>query len=206
MAMSLDGRTALANGESQWISTEQSRRDVHRLRASSSAILTSAESVIHDDPSLNARELDFYFKQEVRVIVDRQLKTPTKAKIFTIPGKIIIYTQNDNKDRIKEFENMDAEVVVLRSSPIWLKNVFSHLAKEKEINELMVEAGSNLNGALIEQGLIDEMIVYMAPLLLGHDANPLLKLKKIESLSLAKDIEIKDVRQVGKDLRFTLAL
>ncbi len=206
MAMSLDGRTALANGESQWISSEQSRRDVHRLRASSSAILTSAESVIHDDPSLNARELDFYFKQEVRVIVDRQLKTPTKAKIFTIPGKIIIYTQNDNKDRIKEFENMDAEVVVLRSSPIWLKNVFSHLAKEKEINELMVEAGSNLNGALIEQGLIDEMIVYMAPLLLGHDANPLLKLKKIESLSLAKDIEIKDVRQVGKDLRFTLAL
>ena len=94
----------------------------------------------------------------------------------------------------------------MRSSPIWLKNVFSHLAKEKEINELMVEAGSNLNGALIEQGLIDEMIVYMAPLLLGHDANPLLKLKKIESLSLAKDIEIKDVRQVGKDLRFTLAL
>ncbi len=206
MAMSLDGRTALANGESQWISSEQSRRDVHRLRAASSAILTSAESVMKDDPSLNARELDFDFKQAVRVIVDRQLKTPTKAKMFTIPGKIIIYTQNDNNERVKEFENMDAKVVVLPNSQGWLKNVYSHLAKEYEINELMIEAGSNLSGALLEQGLIDELIVYMAPVLLGHDANPLLKLKQLESLSEAKNIDVKDVRQVGKDLRFTLTL
>lgn len=206
MAMSLDGHTALANGESQWISSEQSRRDVHRMRAASSAILTSAESVINDDPSLNARELDFEFKQAVRVIVDRQLKTPTQAKIFTIPGKIIIYTQNDNNDRIKEFENTDAEIIVLPNSQMWLKNVFSHLAKKIEINELMIEAGSNLSGALLEQGLIDELIVYMAPVLLGHDANPLLRLKKLEKLNEAINVEIKDVRHVGKDLRFTLTL
>ncbi len=206
MAMSLDGRTALANGESQWISSEQSRRDVHRMRAASSAILTSAESVIKDNSSLNARELDFEFKQAVRVIVDRQLKIPTQAKIFTIPGKIIIYTQNDNNGRIKEFENTGAEIIVLPNSQSWLKNILSHLAKEIEINELMIEAGSNLSGALLEQGLIDELIVYMAPVLLGHDANPLLNLKQIKNLSEAKNIEIKEVRHVGKDLRFTLTL
>lgn len=206
MAMSLDGRTALANGESQWISSELSRRDVHRLRAASSAVLTSVETLVKDDASLNARDLDFEFKQAVRVIVDRTLKTPTQAKIFSIPGQIIIYTEDDNDERIHALEKRGAEVVCLAKTESWLKDVFMHLANEVEINELMVEAGSTFSGALIEQGLIDELIVYMAPVLLGDDASPLVKLKQLEKLSEAKQLKIIDVRQVGKDLRFTLTL
>jgi diaminohydroxyphosphoribosylaminopyrimidine deaminase / 5-amino-6-(5-phosphoribosylamino)uracil reductase len=206
MAMSLDGRTALANGESQWISSELSRRDVHRLRAASSAVLTSVETLIKDDASLNARGLDFEFKQAARVIVDRTLKTPKQAKIFNIPGQIIIYTENNNDARIHELEKLGAEVVCLAKSESWLKDVFTHLANEFEINELMIEAGSTLSGALIEQNLVDELVIYMAPVLLGNDANPLVKLKQLEKLSEAKQLDIIDVRQVGKDLRFTLTL
>lgn len=206
MAMSLDGRTALANGESQWISSELSRRDVHRLRAASSAVLTSVETLIKDDALLNARDMDFEFKQAARVIVDRTLKTPTQAKIFSIPGQIIIYTEADNDERIHALEELGAEVICLAKSESWLKDVFMHLANEFEINELMVEAGSTFSGALIEQGLIDELIVYMAPVLLGNDANPLVKLKQLDKLNEAKRLEIIDVRQLGKDLRVTLTL
>jgi diaminohydroxyphosphoribosylaminopyrimidine deaminase / 5-amino-6-(5-phosphoribosylamino)uracil reductase len=206
MAMSLDGRTALANGESQWISSAQSRRDVHCLRAASSAVLSSVETVIKDDASLNAREIDFEFKQAVRVIVDRTLKISTQAKLFSVDGKIIIYTENKNNERIQELEKSGAEIVCLPESAFWLNNVFSHLATEFEINEVMVEAGATFSGALIEQGLIDELIVYMAPVLLGNDANPLLKLKQLNNLSEAKHLDIIDVRSVGKDLRLTLTL
>ena len=206
MAMSLDGRTALANGESQWISSELSRRDVHRLRAASSAVLTSVETLIKDDASLNARDLDIEFKQAARVIVDRTLKTSNQAKIFSIPGQIIIYTEHENNERIHELEKFGAEVVCLAKTKSWLQDVFLHLAKEFEFNELMVEAGSTFSGALIEQGLIDELIIYMAPVLLGNDANPLVKLKQLEKLSDAKRLNITDVRQVGEDLRLTLTL
>lgn len=206
MAMSLDGRTALANGDSQWISSDLSRRDVHRLRAASSAVLTSFETLIKDDALLNARGLDFDFKQAVRVIVDRALKTPTQAKIFSIPEQVIIYTESDNGERINALEKLGAIVVCLPKTESWLKDVFMHLASEFEINELMVEAGSTFTGALIEQGLIDELIVYMAPVLLGNDANPLVKLKQLEKLNEAKRLEMIDVRQIGNDLRFTLTL
>ena len=206
MAMSLDGRTALANGESQWISSEQARRDVHRLRAASSAVLTSVSTVSKDDPSLNARDMDIEFNQPVRVIVDRQLKTPRQATLFSISGKIIIYTESYNDEDIRELENAGAEVVCLPQSETWLTSVFTHLAEEYEINEVMIEAGATFSGALIEEGLIDELIVYMAPVILGDDANPLLRLKPLAKLSEAKKCNIIDVRQVGKDLRLTLAL
>ncbi len=203
MAMSLDGRIALANGDSQWISSEQARGDVHRLRAASSAILSTVDTVIEDDASLNARNLDFEFTQAVRVIVDRQLKVPKQAKIFTIPGKIIIYTEKENDDRISELESASVEVVSLPVSKSWLLNVFSHLAKEHEINELMVEAGATFSGVLIEAGLVDELVVYMAPMLLGDNAQALLKLNPLEKLSEAKKMTLTDVRQVGPDLRIT---
>ena len=206
MAMSLDGRTALANGESQWISSELSRRDVHRLRAGSSAILTSVETLLKDNVSLNARGLDFKFKQAIRIIIDRKLKTPNQAKVFSIPGHTLIYTENDNDTRIHELENVGAKVIFLKKTELWLKEVFNHIAKEFEINELMVEAGSTFSGALIEQGLVDELVVYMAPILLGDAANPLVKLKQLEKIGEAKQLKIMDVRQIGKDVRFILTL
>lgn len=206
MAMSLDGRTALENGDSQWISSAQSRQDVHRLRAASSAILTTVETVIKDDPSLNARDIDFEVKQPVRVIIDRQLKTPTQAKLFSLSGKVIIYTEKENNDRISELNNVGAEVVSIPASELWLMNIFSHLAKEVEINEVMVEAGATFSGALIEAGLVDELVIYMASMLLGDAAQPLFNLSPLEKLSEAKNLELLDMRQIGKDLRLNYIL
>jgi len=201
MAMSLDGRTALANGDSQWISSEQARCDVHRLRAVSSAILSTVDTVIEDDASLNARNLDFEFKQPIRIIIDRQLKIPKQAKLFDIPGKVIIYTKKENDDRIAELESANVEVVSLPESESWLLNVFAHLAKEYEINEVMVEAGATFSGVLIEAGLVDELVIYMAPMLLGDNAQALLRLNPLDKLSEAKKMKLTDVRQIGQDLR-----
>ena len=210
MAMSMDARTALANGESQWISSVEARRDVHRLRAASSAILTSVDTIIKDDPSLNARDLDFDIRQPVRVIVDRQLKSPKAAKIFGLEGQTIIYTEieNDtgNDHAIREIEGLGADVVSLPKSGTGLTNVLSHLAKKYEINEVMIEAGATFSGAMIDEGLVNEVIIYMAPKLLGDDAHPLLRLKQRDKLKDAIELELIDVRQVGKDLRLTLII
>lgn len=206
MAMSLDGRTALANGDSQWISSAQSRKDVHRLRAASSAIITTVDTIIKDDASLNARDIEFDIKQAVRVIIDRQLKTPAQAKLFSIEGKVIVYTEEENNDRVNELNDVGAEVIGIPASESWLKDVFSHLAKEFEINEVMVEAGATFSGALIEAGLVDELVIYMAAMLLGDSAQPLLKLEPLNKLNQAKRLDLVDVRQCGSDLRLTYKL
>ncbi len=204
MAMSLDGRTALANGDSQWISSEPSRRDVHRLRAASSAVLSSVDTVLKDDPALNARDLDLAFKPAVRVIVDRKLKTPAHARLFRIPGSVLIYTENENQDRINKLTSAEVDIICLPRSETWLRHVFSHLATTFKINEILIEAGATFAGALLEQGLIDELIIYMAPMLLGSDAAPLLKLQPLGKLIDARQLDIIDVSHVGKDLRLTL--
>jgi diaminohydroxyphosphoribosylaminopyrimidine deaminase / 5-amino-6-(5-phosphoribosylamino)uracil reductase len=207
MAMSLDGRTALENGESQWISNTLSRKDVHRLRAGSSAILTTVDTVTDDGASLNARDLDFELKQPIRVVVDRQLKISSKENIFSlssdVAGKVIVYTEIENSEQVNELRNVDAEVVYIPSSESWLENVLTHLAKEHEVNEVLVEAGSTFSGALIEAGLIDELIIYVTPLLLGDTAQPLLKLKALENLNEARSLTLIDSRQLGEDQRLT---
>lgn len=203
VAMSVDGCTALANGQSQWISSEASRRDVHKLRANCSAILATAESVIQDNALLNARGLSFDFKQPIRVIIDRELKLSKQLKLFSTPGKVIIYTQQKDNETISELEKVGAEVIILPQSELWLEGMFSHLAKEYEINDVMVEAGATFTGVLIDADLVDEAIIYMAPMLLGHDAQTLFKLNKLDKLSEAKQLEMLDVRQIGKDVRLT---
>jgi diaminohydroxyphosphoribosylaminopyrimidine deaminase/5-amino-6-(5-phosphoribosylamino)uracil reductase len=207
MAMSLDGRTALANGDSQWISSSQSRQDVHSLRAMSSAILTTVNTVEKDNASLNARDLDFDIKQPVRVIVDRRLSISSDATLFSLnsdeAGRVIIYTENNDNERISELKKVGAEVIYLAESNSWLKDMLSHLAKEFEINEVMVEAGTTFSGALIETGLVDELVIYMASMLLGDSAQPLFKLAVLEKLSDAKKLELMDIRQFGKDIRLT---
>lgn len=206
MAMSLDGRIALENGESQWISSEKSRRDVHNLRASSSAVVTSVNTIIEDDASLNARDLDFDIEQPLRVVIDRQLKIPLDAKIFSHPGRVIIYTENENTDHINELSKAGADVISITVSDTWLKQVFTHLAKEYEVNEVMVEAGATFSGALLEAGLVDELVVYMAALLLGDKAQPLLKLNQLEKLDDAKKLSLIDTKIIGQDLRLSYIL
>ena len=207
MAMSLDGRTALENGESQWISSEQSRQDVHRLRAGSSAILTTVETVIKDDASLNSRGLEFDVKQPLRIIVDRKLKISKEAKLFQFgeaeAGKIFIFTEVEDSEKIKELNKAGAEVIHLPISDIWLNNVLAHLAKELEINEVMVEAGATFTGALLDAEAIDELIIYMAPMIMGDTAQALFKIKPLEKLNEAKKIDLMDLRQFGNDIRLS---
>ena len=205
MAQSLDGGTALANGNSQWISSFEARRDVHYLRAASSAILTSVETIIKDNPGLNPRDLRFDFKEPIRVITDRNLRTPEKSRIFEHKGKIIIYTQTEN-DNYKKFRNHDVDIVCIPKSDHWLNSVCKNMAKEYEVNEVLIESGATFSGAMIDAGLVDELVVYVAPKLLGDKSLPLFKLKEITDIKDSLEFNYTDIRKIGEDLRLTMKL
>jgi len=209
MAMSMDGRTAMASGESQWITGEDARRDVHLLRARSSAILTGIATVLADDPSLNARvDQSVYtqseYLQPTRVVLDSSLRMPPSAKMLSVAGRTIIFTCNNDVAKIEQLNNCGAEVFVVDSNKgqVELVAVMSQLAK-LEINEVMVEAGARLNGALIEAGLIDELIVYMAPILMGDKALGLFALNSVLNMEQRIALKISDIRPVGDDWRIT---
>ncbi len=202
LAISLDGRTALSNGLSQWISGEHSRRDVHRLRAASGAILSSVQTVIKDDPALTSREMPFKFKSPARVILDRTLGIPPRAKLFETPGQVIIYTQSADVSAIQKIRDLGAELVTLPDSENYLRDVLRSLAETFEINDIMIEAGTTLSGAFIKAGLVDELIVYVAPGLMGHHAAPMFHLPRFETLKDVIKLEPLDIRQIGKDMRF----
>ena len=205
MAQSLDGATALANGNSQWITSLKARRDVHYLRAASSAILTSVETIVRDNPMLNPRNLEFDFKEPIRVIVDRNLRIPEKSRIFEHKSKIIIYTQIES-DNHKKFRNHDLDIVCIQKSDTWLNDVCKNMAKEYEINEVLIESGATFSGAMIDAGLVDELVIYMTPKLFGHESLPLFKLKKNNAIEDTLECEYSDIRKIGKDLRLTLKL
>lgn len=203
IAASLDGRTALASGESKWITGPGARRDVHRWRARSSAVLTSIGTVLGDDPSLNARPDDEAagLVQPLRAIVDSALRTPPAAHTLTLPGKVVIFTTADAADRRALLETDGAQVESVGGSPRCdLGQVLERLA-ELEVNEVWVEAGPTLNGALLERGLIDEFLIYLAPRLLGDDARGMFSLAPLRSLADSMELAIEDVRRVGSDLR-----
>lgn len=203
LAMTLDARTALSNGDSRWISSEPSRRDVHKIRATSSAILTSISTVNRDDPVLTARAMDFEIKQPARVVIDRALKLSADARLLTTPGRTIIYTAQQNRARVGSLTGLGAEVVVLVGPEFELSAILSHMARVYEMNTVLVEAGAGLSGALIEKGLVDELLVYLAPSLFGHDANPLLRLPAIDNIDDAIQLKLENVLQIGDDLRLT---
>jgi diaminohydroxyphosphoribosylaminopyrimidine deaminase/5-amino-6-(5-phosphoribosylamino)uracil reductase len=217
LAMSLDGRTALANGESKWISGRQSRSDVQRLRAESSAVITGVETVLADDPSLNVRIGDLNLHQEdlarnekalsrqpLRVILDSQLRTPDAAKILALPGEVKIFSiapPDTAKNPASNVEYIQAEACGQRVS---LHSVLESLASDFACTEVLVEAGATLSTAFIQAGLVDELIVYIAPKLLGSDARSLLNIAGIESISDSLNFEITDLQQIGCDIRIVL--
>jgi diaminohydroxyphosphoribosylaminopyrimidine deaminase/5-amino-6-(5-phosphoribosylamino)uracil reductase len=208
LAMSLDGKTALHNGESKWISSPESRMDVQKLRARSSAIMTGIGTVIADDPSMNVRlsESEDWAKhgrQPLRVILDSDLEISPQAKILNVTGQAIIFHQSDNKGRIEKLENKGAELVTIEGArgSAFLKQVLNYLATEKEINEILLETGSTLAGEMLQAGFIDELIIYIAPALLGQDAKSLFQLPMIEDMSDRISLDISDVRSIGKDIR-----
>ena len=209
LAASLDGRTALASGESKWISGEAARADVQRLRARSSAILTGIGTVLADDPSLTVRNPEIgprpeAIRQPLRVVIDGHLSMRPTARMLSLPGKTMMVTAEDDSDYAEPLLAAGAEVVVLRdgSGRVDLAGLMQDLA-ERGVNELLVEAGATVCGGLLEAGLIDELVVYLAPHLLGSGARGMFNVSGIEQMQDRYALAITDVRAVGADWRVT---
>lgn len=200
IAMSLDGRTALSNGASQWITGAEARRDGHHWRARSCAVLTGIGTVLADDAQLTVREVDTT-RQPLRVVLDSKLCIVETARILQ-SGNVLIYTANRDTQKISLLEKMGVKIVVLPSenAQVNLLACLKDLAV-RGCNEILVEAGRTLNGALLQAGLIDELILYMAPQLLGDMARGMAQLGELTSLDQKIKLEWQDVRQVGRDLR-----
>ena len=200
IAASLDGKTALNNGVSQWITSEPARLDVQHWRARSCAILTGIGTILADNPSMTVRDLKMD-RQPLKVIVDSQLKIPIDAKILQGGNAIIAFAQQNSQ---KEAQLLAAGAALIcipnNEGKVCLKTLLSHLA-HMQINDVLVEAGEGLNGALLAQHLIDELLVYYAPKLMGGGANSMFAMPILTSMSQAIDLTIIDLRQVGVDIR-----
>ena len=210
LAMTLDGRTALASGEARWITGPEARMDVQRLRASSSAILTGVGSVLSDDPRLDVRH-DFgdggEIRQPLRVVVDSRLRTPPSAQLLRIAGPVLIATLEEHATAGTPLEDTGAEVVGLppANGRVDLQALLTHLAS-RGVNEVHAECGPTLAGALISANLVDELVVYVAPALLGADAMPLAFLQTIADMKHRVELRFEDMRAVGRDIRLTARL
>ena len=212
LAMSLDGRTAMSSGESQWITGPDARGEVQRLRAQSCAIMTGVGSILHDDSSLTVRaeELslpeakDICQRQPLRVVLDSQLQTPVTAKVVHGPGQcLIVATPLASIERKQQLEAAGAEVWIQpnASKQVDLPAVLDELGR-RECNNLLLETGATLAGSMMDEGLVDELVVFMAPVLMGSDARPLLELPLL-TMSEKKSLDITDIRAVGTDWKIT---
>jgi len=204
LAMSLDGRTAMASGESRWITGAAARRDVHRLRARSSAILTGIGTVLADDPALTVRLDEAEVRQPLRVILDTRLRLPATARLLGLPGTTLVLAGADAADPGDRFGAAAVTTVRLpvTAGRLDLPAVLDYLGS-REVNEVHVEAGATLSGALLQAGLVDELVVYMAPHLLGDAARGLFALPGLERMEERVALEIADIRAVGQDWRIT---
>ena len=200
LAASLDGKTALLNGKSQWITGTDARRDGHRFRARACAVLTGFGTVRDDDPRLTVREVETP-RQPLRIVVDSRLGTPLDAKMLEGGGTLIFAAVAD-RERIAALESRGAEVIVLANGArkVDLAAMVMELGR-REINEVHVEAGFRLNGSLLKTGVVDELVIYLAPCLLGDAARGLFDLPALEDLGERRALALRDVRQMGSDLR-----
>ncbi len=205
LAMSLDGRTAMASGESQWITGPAARSDVQRLRARSCAIVTGIGTVLADNPSMTVRadelglenSAEVACRQPLRVIVDSKLRTPPEATI--LQGEKVLLATAQGATKLTTLPN--AEIVSLPGSDgrVDLAGLLAELAR-RECNDVLIEAGAVLAGAFLQQKLVDEMLYYIAPALLGSDARPLLQLP-LQTMAEKIQLNIVDIRAVGNDWR-----
>ncbi len=201
LAASLDGRTALAGGESKWITGEPARLDVQKWRARSSAILTGVGTVLADDPRMNVREIPTS-RQPLRVVLDSAFRMPPTAQILRTAGSTLVVGTRSDPERAAALRAAGAEIAILphAQKQVDLKALMQLLAA-REINEVTVEAGATLVGALLREGLADEVIVYYAPHLLGSDARGMFTLPPLLQMADRIGLGITDVRAVGKDWR-----
>jgi len=205
IGMSLDGRTALKNGVSQWITGADARLDVQHWRARSCAVLTGINTILSDDAQLNVREIDVE-RQPLRVVLDSNLRMPLDARILQ-GGNTLIYSALQDEQKITRLQETGATVVVLPDAAgrIDLPAMLRDLA-QKGCNEVLVEAGAVLNGALMRAGLVDELLLYIAPLLVGDMARGMAALGELTVLDQGVEVQWQDVRQVGNDLRITVKI
>jgi diaminohydroxyphosphoribosylaminopyrimidine deaminase / 5-amino-6-(5-phosphoribosylamino)uracil reductase len=213
LAMSLDGRTALESGLSQWITGTAAREDVHRWRARSSAVMTGVSTVLADDPRLNVRlpeEGVSEERQPLRVVLDGALRTPPEARLFTTAGDVLILTAVPATDprwepRCAALAAQGARIETLPAAAdgLALPGVLQRLG-ELEVNELQVEAGATLAGELLRQRLADELLLYVAPKLLGPHGRPLVNLPRLQTLEEAPGFTLVEAQQVGTDVRLRL--
>jgi diaminohydroxyphosphoribosylaminopyrimidine deaminase/5-amino-6-(5-phosphoribosylamino)uracil reductase len=202
LAMSLDGRTAMASGESEWITGTAARQDVQHLRAQADAVLTGSGTLQYDDPSLNVRlsphelAIKTDVRQPLRVLLDRQGVINADAKTLNLPGNVLIFTQAD-----LHLQGKNIEIIRQASAEqIDLRHVLETLAK-RQINEIHVEAGATLCGALLAEGLVDEIVIYMASHIMGGGARGLFNLPDLQHMQDRIPLKIQDVRAVGDDWR-----
>lgn len=209
LAASLDGRTALAGGESRWITGEAARADVQRWRARSSAVMTGIGTVLADDPRLDVREPAGVRRQPLRVVLDTELRTPAHARLLAAPGEVIVMTCSRDASRHAALAAKGVRIVPIvaaGATPAARVDLAAALAAlaQLEVNELLVEAGPALAGAFIEAALVDELLLYVAPVLLGPQGRPLAALSEPRSLTDAPRFTIVEQAAVGEDVRLRL--
>ena len=200
VAASLDGRTALGDGRSQWITSEAARADGHAFRRRAGAVLTGSGTLIHDDPQLDVRLVPTP-RQPLRVVLDSHLSSPLTARIFQQPDSVLVYSARPPADRLQAFTAHGIEVVDMANAQgrVDLTAMLADLAR-RGINELHVEAGGQLNGSLVREGLVDEYLIYLAPKLLGSGLD-MAAFGPLASLAQAPQLRFHDVERVGCDLR-----
>ena len=215
LAMSLDGRTAMASGQSKWITGPEARKDVQRLRARSSAIMTGISTVLMDNPGLNVRDDEFSgdektqianAMQPLRVIVDSHVSVPAEAKILKQAGETLIVAAHEEVEPIPAYLAESDKVAVVRmprhGGTVNLHALMEHLG-EMQVNEVLLEAGSTLSGSMLRAGLIDELVIYMAPKLMGNQAKGLFNLPDLKQMDQSIEIDIMEIVPVGGDWRIT---
>lgn len=204
LASSLDGAIAMQTGESQWITGEQARADVQRLRAKSGAILTGVGTVLTDDPSLNVRSsvIDTQDLQPMRVVLDSSLRTPCGARMLSLPGETVIcHLGREDESALR---NAGATVIAFSSSEdrVAAEAVLEYLGG-REVNNVLVEAGPTVAGHMLQHKLVNELVIYQAPHIMGSETRRLVETPGWQSLADRQALEITDVRRVGADTRIT---
>ena len=208
IAASLDGRVALANGESRWITGEQARADVQRLRAEASAILTGIGTVLADDPRLTVRDpqIDTLGRQPLRVVLDSRGRMPPQARMLSEPGDTLVFEGPAQTPVATALQSAGAKVMTAPLDSLGYVDL-AHVLQELgglQCNDVLVEAGSTLAGRLIELGLVDELVIYIAPVLLGPQARPMVQLPQIEQLADRVQFALHTHVALGGDVKLVL--
>ena len=210
VAASLDGKTALKNGESKWITGDDARRDVHLMRSKACAVMTGIGTALADDPELTVRNLPAQYagkivRQPLRILLDSRLDVRNEMKLLQ-GGNTLIITATGSEQRVAELSTLGAEVIRVPTEAIKGKVDLPAMMKilaERPLNHIMVETGAKLNGSLLESGVVDEIVFYIAPSILGDAARGLFSMTELLRLKDKIDLKITDQRMVGADVRIT---